>query len=63
MHRVRQSLPYLREQSWEAVTLAVDPVYVDGYRDERLLQTLPDAQARARERRAPLDVAPLEGRQ
>lgn len=41
MHRVRQSLPYLREQNWEAVTLAVDPVYVDSYLDERLLQTLP----------------------
>jgi len=41
MHRVRQSLPYLREQNWEAVTLAVDPAYVDSYLDERLLQTLP----------------------
>ncbi len=41
MHRVRQSLPYFAESGWEAVTLAVDPDFVEGYRDEQLLATLP----------------------
>lgn len=43
MHRVRQSLPYFEEAGWEAVTLAVDPAYVDGYLDDRLLKTIPEA--------------------
>ena len=42
MHRVRQSLPYFREMGWEPITLAVDPECVDGYRDEHLLETIPD---------------------
>lgn len=41
MHRVRQSLPYFAEAGWEAVTLAVDPAYVEGYIDEHLLETIP----------------------
>lgn len=41
MHRVRQSLPYFEESGWDAVTLAVDPAYVEGYRDEQLLETIP----------------------
>lgn len=42
MHRVRQSLPHFRELGWEPVVLAVDPAYVEGYRDEHLLATVPD---------------------
>ncbi len=42
MHRVRQSLPYFRENGWEAVTLAVDADYVEMQRDEALLATIPD---------------------
>lgn len=41
MHRVRQSLPYFREMGWEPTTLAVDPDYVESYRDEHLLETIP----------------------
>lgn len=42
MHRVRQSLPYLREFGWDPVVLAVEPDYVEGYRDDHLLATIPD---------------------
>lgn len=42
MHRVRQSLPYLREFGWEATTLAVDTSLVEGGRDPLLLETVPD---------------------
>ena len=42
MHRVRQSLPYLREFGWEATTLAVEPDLVEGNRDPLLLETVPD---------------------
>lgn len=42
MHRVRQSLPYFQEMGWEAVTLAVDPERVEGYRDSNLVATVPD---------------------
>lgn len=41
MHRVRQSLPYLEENGWEATVLAVDPDFCDQPRDERLLETIP----------------------
>ena len=43
MHRVRQSLPYFAEAGWEAVTLAVGPNFVEGYLDEHLLETIPEA--------------------
>ena len=42
MHRVRQSLPFFRDEGWEAVTLAVDADYVEMQRDEALLATLPE---------------------
>lgn len=42
MHRVRQSLTYFKEMGWEPITLAVGADYVDGYRDEHLLATIPD---------------------
>lgn len=42
MHRVRQSLPYFGEQGWTPTVLTVDPAYVEGYRDELLLRTVPD---------------------
>jgi len=41
MHRVRQSLPYFREMGWEPHVLAVGERYVNTYRDERLLRTVP----------------------
>lgn len=40
-HRVRQSLPYLREAGWEATVLAVEPGEVGVPVDPLLLQTLP----------------------
>ncbi len=40
--RVRMSLPYLGEFGWQAHVLAVDPAFVEGFRDPALLQTLPD---------------------
>jgi hypothetical protein len=42
MHRVRQSLPYLPSMGWRPIVLAVRPDRVEGYRDELLLQTVPD---------------------
>jgi glycosyltransferase involved in cell wall biosynthesis len=43
MHRVRQSLPYLKEFGWEPVVIAVDEVCVEAYSlDELLLQTIPE---------------------
>jgi hypothetical protein len=36
------SLPYLAEFGWSAHVLAVDPRYVEGFRDTVLLQTVPD---------------------
>lgn len=41
MQRVRHSLPHFRAFGWEPVTLAVDPAFVEGARDENLLATLP----------------------
>jgi hypothetical protein len=41
MHRVRQSLPYLRENGWEAVVLAVEPRWCDQPEDPLLLETIP----------------------
>jgi hypothetical protein len=41
MHRVRQSLPYFKEMGWEPITLAVAPEFVEGSRDEHLLETIP----------------------
>ena len=43
MQRVRQSLPYMRENGWEPTVLTVDERYVDAYStDALLLQTIPD---------------------
>jgi hypothetical protein len=39
--RVRMSLPYFRENGWEAHVLTVDPRFVEGFRDPGLLQTVP----------------------
>lgn len=41
MHRVRHSLPYFRQFGWEPVILTVKPEYVEGEREERLLNTFP----------------------
>jgi len=42
MQRVRQSLPYLRENGWEPTILTVDEKYVEAYSvDNLLLQTFP----------------------
>src|SRR5579863_8000553 len=42
MHRVRQSLPHFRAFGWEPVVLAVAPQFVEGVRDDLLLETIPD---------------------
>jgi hypothetical protein len=42
MHRVRQSLPYFRRFGWDPVVLTVEPRFVEGYRDELLIATVPD---------------------
>lgn len=39
--RVRMSLPYLREFGWDAHVLAVDPDYVEGFKDADLARTVP----------------------
>jgi hypothetical protein len=45
MHRIRHSLPYFEEMGWEAVTLAVEPEFVEMGTDPLLLETIPkDAQ-------------------
>lgn len=42
MHRVRQCLPYLKENGWEAEVIAVDPAYIESYsKDELLSKTFP----------------------
>lgn len=42
MQRVRQSLPYLRENGWEPTVLTVDEKYVEAYSvDNLLMQTFP----------------------
>lgn len=42
MQRVRQSLPYLRENGWEPTVLTVDEKYIEAYSvDDLLLQTIP----------------------
>ncbi len=43
MHRVRQTLPYFKENGWEAEVIAVDPRYVEAYSlDDLLIKSLPD---------------------
>jgi len=39
--RVRMSLPYLRDNGWEAHVLAVDPQFIEGFQDPGLVRTLP----------------------
>lgn len=41
MHRVRQTLPHLREFGWHAVALVVDPAYNEGLREDDLLRSVP----------------------
>ena len=42
MQRVRMSLPYYRENGWEPVVLAIDPIAHGGVREDALLATVPD---------------------
>lgn len=43
MHRVRQSLPYLKELGWEPVIITVAEEYIEAYStDPLLLHTIPD---------------------
>jgi glycosyltransferase involved in cell wall biosynthesis len=43
MHRVRQSLPYLRELGWEAEVITVDKADVESYsEDDLLLKSIPN---------------------
>ena len=41
MQRVRMSLPYYKELGWEVEIICVDEQYVEGYRDDILLETVP----------------------
>lgn len=41
MHRVRTSLPFFKENGWEAEVVTVDPAYTDMPVDNLLLETLP----------------------
>lgn len=42
MHRVRMSLPYYKNEGWDAEVVYVDPKYVEGFQDILLLETIPD---------------------
>ncbi len=41
MHRIRQSLPYLKELGWEATVVAVEPEFIEMSEDSLLLKTIP----------------------
>ena len=42
MHRVRQALPFINENGWQAEVIAVDPRYVEAYSlDDLLIKSLP----------------------
>lgn len=41
MHRVRQSLPYLKAMGWEPTVVATDPDFVEMGLDHNLLKTIP----------------------
>ncbi|NBV13718.1 MAG: hypothetical protein EBS07_06585 [Sphingobacteriia bacterium] len=42
MHRIRMGLQYFRENGWEPIILAVDPLDSEASKDPYLLDTLPD---------------------
>lgn len=42
MHRLRQSLPWMRANGWDPVVFAVDPADCETASDPLLLQTIPD---------------------
>jgi len=42
MHRVRQSLPYLKQMGWEPVVVSVQLEFVEAGRDDLLMQSYPD---------------------
>jgi hypothetical protein len=54
MHRVRMSLPYLKDFGWEATVLAVEPAAVDGVVEPVLEATLPPDVAIVRTSALPL---------
>jgi glycosyltransferase involved in cell wall biosynthesis len=41
MQRIRMSLPYFKQNGWEAEVVTVDPFYSDAQMDELLLETIP----------------------
>lgn len=41
MHRVRQSISYYKENNWDVEVVIVDPIYVNMYKDNYLLETIP----------------------
>ena len=41
MHRVRQTLPYLKDQDWEPTVLTVEPRYIEIVKDELLDKHIP----------------------
>lgn len=42
MHRVRQTLPYLAQEGWQATVVASDPASVETDQDPLLLETVPN---------------------
>lgn len=41
MHRVRQSISYYKENNWDVELVIVDPTYINMYKDDYLLDTIP----------------------
>jgi hypothetical protein len=41
MQRVRMSLPYYRNFGWDVEVVAVNPKFIEGFKDEMLLKTIP----------------------
>ena len=41
MQRVRMSLPFFKDNGWDAEVVTVNPNYVEGFRDEYLSETFP----------------------
>jgi hypothetical protein len=42
MHRIRMSLPYFKDEGWDAEVVYVDQKYVEGFHDSLLMETLPE---------------------
>ncbi len=40
MQRVRMSLPYYQDYGWEAIVVTVHPKYIEGFKDDILIETI-----------------------